>query len=57
MKSGSPICFKFVGIGDAGARVMRRMIQADIKDIDLIAVHADEQAVLREQYLFYPLML
>lgn len=45
MKSGSPICFKFIGIGDTGARVIRRMIQADIKDIDLIAVHTDEQAL------------
>lgn len=45
MESGSPICFKFIGIGDTGVRVMRRMIQADIKDIDLIAVHTDEQAL------------
>lgn len=45
MKSGYPICFKFIGVGDAGFRVMRRMIQADIKGIDLIAVHTDEQAL------------
>lgn len=44
IKSGHAACIKFVGIGDTGAGVMRRIMQADNKDIDLIAVHTEEQA-------------